>query len=204
MNALQRIRQPISAEEINELPLRRYTGPIHLVDDPAKVEPALEVLAKDPLLGFDTETKPSFTKGESHPPALLQLATASDVYIFHLTHIGLPQPVADLLADPAVIKTGVAVTDDIKQLNRLTPFTPGGFMDLGDLSRRHNLPTNGLRNLAANLLGFRISKGPRNSNWGLATLSRKQVLYAATDAWVGREIHLCMEEMGLMDNGDTA
>ena len=198
MNALQTIRQPLSAEDINALPLRHYSGPIHLVDGLEEVDKAVQILGREPVLGFDTETKPSFTKGETHPPALLQLATANAVYLFHLTHIGLPRNAAELLASPDIVKTGVAVTDDIKQLNRLTAFQPAGFTDLGEVSRRLDLPTNGLRNLAAKLLGFRISKGPRNSNWGVPTLSRKQILYAATDAWVGREIHLRMSELGLL------
>ena len=102
-----------------------------------------------------------------------------------------------LLADPAVIKAGVAIGDDMRELARLYPFKPAGMVDLGMVARAHQLTTQGLRTLAANLFGQRISKGPQCSNWSVMELSKRQVIYAATDAWIGRAIYLRMRELGM-------
>ena len=104
---------------------------------------------------------------------------------------------AGLLADPAVIKAGVAIGDDMRELARLHPFKPAGMVDLGMVARAHQLTTQGLRTLAANLFGQRISKGPQCSNWSVMELSKRQVIYAATDAWIGRAIYLRMRELGM-------
>ncbi|THB69612.1 MAG: 3'-5' exonuclease domain-containing protein 2 [Desulfovibrio sp.] len=199
MKRVHPYQRALTAEDINELPLTRYQGTIHLIDKAEDAPKVARILRRESLLGFDTETKPSFKKGQRHLPALLQLASDKEVYLFHLTHIGLPKCLTKLLADPAVVKTGVAVDDDVKQLGELTPFTPAGFVDLGEISRKLKLLTNGLRNLAANLLDIRISKGSRNSNWGAPNFTRKQIIYAATDAWVGRAIYLRMQELGFLD-----
>ena len=102
-----------------------------------------------------------------------------------------------LLADPAVVKAGVAIGDDMRELARLYPFKPAGMVDLGMVARAHQLTTQGLRTLAANLFGQRISKGPQCSNWSVMELSKRQVIYAATDAWIGRAIYLRMRELGM-------
>jgi ribonuclease D len=112
--------------------------------------------------------------------------------------LGFPAPIRDLLADRKVIKTGVAVRDDIAGLKKLTPFSPGSFIDLGEVARKRNIPTRGLRTIAANFLSFRLSKGAQRSNWGATRLDAKQQTYAATDAWVSREIHLKFEELGML------
>ncbi len=183
-------------EEINRLPLRRFTGPIHLVRSEQELAYAWPRLAEAGLLGFDTESKPVFQKGTANPPALLQLATSEAVFIFQFNLLPFPEQVRDILADPSVVKAGVAVWDDVKGLQQLSPFEAGGFVDLGDVSRGLDLQTNGLRNLAANLLGFRISKSAQRSNWGRKDLSDQQIVYAATDAWVSRELYLAIRSKG--------
>jgi len=167
---------------------------------------ALAALTAETLLGFDTETRPAFRKGQSFTPALVQLAGATCVYLFQLNRVPFDDALAGLLANPGIVKAGVAVRDDIKALQALTDFEPGGFLDLGDQARDLGLRTNGLRNLSANFLGFRISKGAQRSNWDTATLTPKQVNYAATDAWVSRELCLRLATLGLVDlprPGDT-
>ena len=198
MSPLTPYLRKIPKEAINELPLRQYDGPITLVNTQEGIETALPRLQKESLLGFDTETRPAFRKGESYLPSLLQLACRGEVFLFHLKVIGFPDELRDVLADSSIIKTGVAVRDDILGLQKLSPFTPGSFVDLGKVAEKKNIPTRGLRTIAANFLSFRLSKGAQRSNWGAPKLDAKQQTYAATDAWVSREIHLKFEELGML------
>lgn len=188
-----------SKAEINEMPLRRYEGPISVVRTEKQRNKALKEMAGEPILGFDTETRPVFKKGRKPgPPSLVQLATRDKVYVFQINLLPLCNGLCDLLADKKVIKTGVAVRDDVIGLQKLADFTPGAFVDLSDISAKAKMQTHGLRNMAANLLGFRISKSAQCSNWAKEKLTPQQVNYAATDAWVSRELYLALEELGLM------
>ena len=190
-------QQHISNEDTAKLPAVLFEGPIVIVDDEKQVEAACRDLASSPVLGFDTETRPSFRKGRVNTPSLVQLATARAVYLVQLSWWPFGPELAGLLADPAVIKAGVAIGDDMRELARLYPFKPAGMVDLGMVARAHQLTTQGLRTLAANLFGQRISKGPQCSNWSVMELSKRQVIYAATDAWIGRAIYLRMRELGM-------
>ena len=182
-----------SKADINEMPLRRYEGPVSVVRTDKQRTQALKEMAGETLLGFDTETRPVFKKGKKPgPPSLVQLATGSRVYVFQINVLSMCNGLCDLLADEDVVKTGVAVRDDILGLQRLAEF-----VDLSDISAAANLQTHGLRNLAANLLGFRISKSAQCSNWAKERLTPQQVNYAATDAWVSRELYLAMAHLGL-------
>ncbi len=193
-----RYRKVFTKEDINGLKLRFYQGPIRLVNDSEEMRAALADLNGDSILGFDTETKPSFKKGVTHPPALLQLAGAKSVFIFLLNNLGLPDELKEILSQKNIVKSGVAVHDDIKELKQVSSFEEAGFVDLGDLARELDMKTHGLRNLAANLLGFRISKQARVSNWASEELTPKQIRYAATDAWVSRELYLAMERLDFL------
>jgi ribonuclease D len=184
--------------EINALPLGRYTGKIRVVGTGAELEQALTELRGETILGFDTETRPNFAKGRPNPPALIQLAATKTVYIFQLRRLQFPGKLRNLLADKTIIKTGVAIDDDLRQLQRLSPFNEGGFVGLARIAKSAGIKNHGLRGLAAVLLGFRITKGEQRSNWDSEALSRKQISYAATDAWVGREIFLRLQEMGVV------
>jgi len=181
--------------EINEFPVRQYDGSIYLINSfenmaEADVENLLE---SENMFGFDTETQPSFKKGKNNPPSLLQLATRDVVLIFQISKHFFPEILQTILSDPDRIKAGVAVRDDILGLKRLNDFTEAGFVDLGEISKAIGLQTNGLRNLAVNLLGFRISKSCQKSNWGKKRLSKQQIAYAATDAWVSRLLWIQMK-----------
>lgn len=180
----------MSKEEINALPIRAWEGPVVLVKDDQALEAALADLHGETLLGFDTETRPVFTKGKTSTPALIQLATAETVYLLQLTHIPFDARVAELLSSPSVIKAGVAIHDDMKALARIHAFQPDGMADLATMARARGIQAQGLRTLAASLLGFRISKSAQCSNWENPELTRQQIKYAATDAWVGRELYL--------------
>ncbi len=188
----------MSGEEINGHLVRKYEGPIRLVRTPAELELACKELEGQTVLGFDTETKPAFIKGQSFPPTVLQLAGEEFVYIIQLKRLGLPERLRALLANSAIIKAGVSLDYDVVELRKLKEFAAAGFVDLGLAAKRSGLKNHGLRGLAAVLLGFRISKGAQRSNWGQDELTSFQLDYAATDAWVGRELYFRMREEGLL------
>ncbi len=181
---------------INRLPVCRYEGPVSVVHDKAGLKEALRELDAERLLGFDTETRPAFKKGVRHAPALLQLAGSGKVYVFQLAALGLPDQVCALLADASRIKAGVAFAYDVHELRTIAEFVPAGFVELEQLARRAGLKNFGLRGLAAALLGVRISKKARLSNWAAPQLNPDQIAYAATDAWISRELYLRFQRAG--------
>lgn len=185
----------MSKDEINTCPIARWSGPVRVVRTQDELATAMDKLAGQYLLGFDTETRSAHTRGESYPPSLLQLAGESEVFLFQLKFLGLAEPLRQILADPAVIKAGVGVDFDLRELRKLAPFKPAGFVDLGDRARKAGIENLGLRGLSAVLLGFRISKGVKVSNWAKDELSPQQIQYAATDAWVGRRLYLALEQV---------
>jgi len=188
----------ISREEMANLPIRRYEGEVCLVTTPRELERAREDLRQESVVGFDTETRPAFRKGESHLPCLVQAATAGTVYLFQLRRLDAFGVLAELLAEPRIVKVGVALAHDLRTLKLLFPFMEKNVVDLGVAARRCGLSQTGVRNRAGMLLGIRIPKGAKTSNWAAAQLSAQQITYAATDAWVCRELYLRFESLGLL------
>jgi ribonuclease D len=162
----------------------------------------VEELMQFSLLGFDTEKKPSFSKGEYYPPAWMQLATDNKVFLIRIKEKLDPELVV-LLENPTVQKVGVAIRDDIKELQKLTPFNAGGFIDLGDLAKKLGIENFGLRNLAGRILDVRISKKEQRSNWGRDHLTPEQKMYAAIDAWVGLKIYEKLQVAGYLNTQGT-
>lgn len=196
MNEIQTVPQPAPSKlEINLLPLKKYEGPVEIVSTHQRLKDVLSELATERVLGFDIEVRPTFKSGDHFPPALVQLAGQKKVFLLQLKKLRDLGPLGVLMADARVLKAGVAVAGDIAKLNEIMKFTPGGFVDLGKMAAKKGIKANGVRTLAAQLLGLRISKGAQCSNWERAELSPAQVLYAATDAWVCREIYLELEKM---------
>ena len=185
-------RHTISKSEINTLPVKAYTGPVHLIDSDEKMAASSEALRGEKVLGFDAETRPAFKKGESYAPSLVQLAASDRVYVFQLSHITVHKLLIDILADKKVLKAGVAVDDDIKKMNEISAFRPAGFVELAKLAAGAGIKNAGIRGLAALLFGFRISKGRQCSRWDTKTLTLAQITYAATDAWVCRELYFAL------------
>ncbi len=188
--------QRMTKEEINTCPIRRWEGVVHVIRTPAELSRAVRALAEETILGFDTETRPAYHKGESYLPSLLQLAGENAVYLFQLQHLGLPDSLCRILADPKVVKAGVSLAYDLRELHNLSRFKPAGFVDLGGLAKEAEIKNHGLRGLAAVLLGFRVAKGAQTSNWARDVLAPAQIQYAATDAWVGRELYLKLRRHG--------
>ncbi|WP_034643379.1 3'-5' exonuclease [Desulfovibrio inopinatus] len=195
---LEELQRQVTKDEINTLPLRRYEGRVEYVLSQEHADRAADVLEPQAVLGFDTETRPSFKKGRSYPPAILQLAGVNVVYLFRLKALRYPNRIWALLERPDVVKTGVAVRDDITGLGRIHPLDAQAFVDLGEVARHWGLKTSGLRTLAANLLRIRISKKAQCSNWSKVNLTRQQIDYAATDAWVSLQLHQAMKGLQLL------
>jgi len=189
----------MSKDEINDCPIARWKGPVSVVRTKEELVTAMEKLTGHTLLGFDTETRPAYTKGESYPPALLQLASETDVFIFQFKHLGLGKPLRKILTDPNIIKAGVSLDYDIRELKKMSHFKAAGFMDLGDIAKKGGIKNHGLRGLAAVLLGVRIAKGAQTSNWAKDVLTPHQIQYAATDAWIGRKLYLALERVTSKD-----
>ena len=190
----------ISKEEINELPLGQFEGTIYLIDRPEQVQDAVDYLEAQQMIGFDTETKPSFKKGEFNHVSLLQLSTSDHAFLFRLNKIGFPDSVRNLLEKENQVKIGAAVHDDLKALKKLTPsFYPLTFFDLNDELKKVGFHNVGVRNLSGMVLKIRISKSEQVSNWEAETLTEKQQRYAATDAWACLKIFNILREQGLLD-----
>jgi ribonuclease D len=186
---LKQFNESVTDDELRELPLLQFEGKVTLVDDMQKFRHAIHDIGKPRILGFDTETRPSFKKGRRYKVSLLQLADDSRAWLFRLNMIGLPPELTILLADENIIKTGVAIHDDLKALRLLAPFEPAGFVDLQTVVAAHGIKQLGLKKLSAIVLGYTISKSQQTSNWEAPALTEPQQLYAATDAWVCRRIY---------------
>jgi len=181
-------QKSITKEEVNEMPLQSFDGEIILVDQDEELQEAVQYLKKFPILGFDTETRPSFKKGRVNDVALLQLAANSKTFLFRINRIGLPQQLLDLLVDPQIVKVGAAIKDDIRGLQKLNDFDANGFLELQDYVSKFGIESFSLKKLSAIVLNFRISKRQQVSNWEAEELSLGQLRYAATDAWVSLKI----------------
>ena len=188
----------ITPEAVNALPIRRYEGEVRLVASREEAERAAADFAAEPVVGFDTETRPAFRPGVSYPPALVQVASSSAVYLFQLARADFSATLAALLASGSTVKAGVGLGDDMRQLRKLFEVSPAALVDLGAVARGLGIEKSGVRTLAALFLGIRIPKGTKTSNWAARSLSRQQIAYAATDAWVCRELYLRFVELGLI------
>ncbi len=181
-------KESITKEELTDLPLKWFEGEIILVDTYEKVKYAARVLSSESIIGFDTETRPSFKKGVINKVSLLQLSSNKQAFLFRINKIGLPDEIVEVLANPEIIKPGVAIRDDIKGLQGIKKFRPEGFIELQDYAKELGIQNFSLKKLTAIVLGFRISKTQQLSNWEADTLTEAQEIYAATDAWTALEI----------------
>jgi ribonuclease D len=179
----------ITNEEISALPVRSFAGEIFYIDTYENYLKVVRFLQNQSVLGFDTETKPSFKKGKTNGVSLLQLSTSDKAFLFRLNKIGLPEEIKQIMASEKVMKIGVAIHDDISSLRKIGDFQPAGFIDLQQFVKNYGIEDNGLKKLVAIILGFKISKRQQTSNWEADTLAQPQIEYAATDAWVCFEIY---------------
>jgi ribonuclease D len=170
-------------KQIPALPTIEFEGRIIVVLTPVEAEKAVDFLLTQPILGVDTETRPSFKRGWQYKVSLLQVATADICFLFRLNHIGLSPAIIRLLEDKTTPKIGLSWHDDLNGLKKLGQFTPGYFIDLQEHVKEIGIEDLSLQKLYANMLGKRINKRQQLSNWERDILDDKQKIYAATDAW---------------------
>ena len=192
------IQRSITRDEVVALPIQRYEGETIVVASPAELERAREDFAQEPLVGIDTETRPAFRKGESYPPSLVQVATGRAVYLFQIQQIDCSDVLRGLLVEEKTTKAGVSLAYDLRQLKQVFPFEDKAVVDVGWAAKRNGIEQTGVRNLAAMFLGLRIPKGAKTTNWSSRRLTPQQITYAATDAWVCRQLYLRFSELHLL------
>lgn len=185
----------ISPEEIGALELASFPGEIVVVEaDGDAFHRALRYLKRQSVIGFDTETRPTFSPDQhSSGTALLQLSGGSKAFLFRLKTLGLPRPLAAILANPRIVKVGAATQDDVRGLQKLCKFSPKGFVDLQNIVWEYGIRDKSVKKMTAIILGVKISKAQQLSNWEAEHLSESQLRYAATDAWVCREMYLRLQ-----------
>ena len=193
----------ITKAEINELPLVAHNGRVSLVDSNELLNQVLPDLEAEEVLGFDTESRPSFKKGQNFPVSLIQLGGKNCVWLFQIHQFDDHERLWQLLANRDIIKAGVAIQDDIKKLQELHDFEPGGFVEIATLTQQAGILNTGLRSLAGLLLNARISKRAQVSNWARPTLTNAQIQYACTDAWMSRRIYMHMLDLRARANGNN-
>jgi len=179
----------LTNEQVNDLPLYQFNGGIFVIDSFEKFDDFFSLLNGQKILGFDTETRPSFKKGKVNPVSLLQITTCNQAFLIRINKIGLPDEVKEILANPEIIKIGLAIKDDIKILREINDFEPAGFIDLQDYVEEFAIEAKSLKKITGIVLEKRISKSQQVTNWEKEELSEAQQVYAATDAWVCLQIY---------------
>ena len=183
----------IDKQVINQMPLVTFPGRIHIIDAISQVKSAVNALRTSAIVGFDTETRPCFKRGERHSVALLQLSTDSDAFLFRLNKTGIPAPLQQFLEDKTCTKVGLSTTDDFHQLTRVSDIHPGGFVELQQLVKPFSITDQSLQKIYAILFQQKISKGQQLTNWEAPQLTDAQQRYAAIDAWACLRIYNYLE-----------
>lgn len=176
-------------------PFLKFTGPIAVVQSDEELEKIALELQNVTQWGFDTETRPSFKKGEVYQVALLQLATKDKAYIFRLHYLKNFTVLKALFEREDVFKVGLAIRDDLKQLQKVFSFEPKNTFDLQPLAQQKKLKNLGLKGLCEEVLAVTISKGPKTTNWEQTHLTEVQLTYAATDAWISLKLYETMKDL---------
>ena len=179
----------ISNDDVAALEAVHFDGRIEVVETPDALAKACQILSKEQLIGFDTETRPSFQAGVSHKVSLLQLSTATHCFLIRLNKLPLTREIIAILSSNGIKKVGADVRNDIAALNKLRHFTANGFIDLQNEVGKYGIEDKSLRKISGIVLGKKVSKAQRLSNWAANKLTPQQQMYAATDAWVCIEIY---------------
>lgn len=189
------IHRTINKETINELPKVLFDGQIHVVQTPEEAEKAVAYLKTCSIVGIDSETRPSFTKGRVHKVALLQIASEEHCFLFRLNLMGLTLPLILFLENPNIIKVGLSLKDDFMMLHKRAPFEQKNCIELQEYVRLFGIEAKSLQKIYGILFGQKISKNQQLSNWEADMLTQPQQLYAATDAWACLNIYKKLQEL---------
>lgn len=184
------IKTKIDKKDIATMPVAAFKGKIVLIDTLAEAEKAVHFLMTLPLVGLDTETRPSFRKGANHKVALMQVCAGEDIcFLFRLNRLGMAEPLRRLMEAERPLKVGVSLRDDILSLHRREEFLPQGIVELQSRVKEIGIQDMSLQKLFANFFHRKISKSQQLTNWEAPQLTPRQQLYAATDAWACIEIY---------------
>jgi ribonuclease D len=181
----------VTKEELKDFPIQGYGGEIHIYSEEAEIpQTCINDILNSPIVGVDTETKPSFKKGVMHPVSLIQVATENAVYLFRLKVMGIPAFLVEMFNSSKIIKAGIAIGGDVNDLRKLNrSVLPLAMVDLNTEAEKRGFLSIGAKKLSALCLGFTVSKRHQVSNWAATELSNGQITYAATDAWICLEIY---------------
>ncbi|MBR5833793.1 MAG: 3'-5' exonuclease domain-containing protein 2 [Bacteroidales bacterium] len=184
--------ESITPKEMENLEFASFPGKIHVIDSVgAEFNRAIAYLRSQKIIGFDTETRPTFSQDQPrYGVALLQLSGPDRAFLFRINKMGMHRRLCNLMASEKVVKVGAAIHDDIKGLQKKHDFVPASFVDLQKIVCEWGIRDKSVKKMAAIILGFRVSKTQQLSNWEAERLSESQAKYAATDAWVCREMYL--------------
>ena len=193
------ITEKIEKFDIEALPIGGFDGPIAVTDDISVAHDMMtEIVNMCKVVGFDTETRPNFQRGEHHKVALLQVCDGNKAWLFRLCNIGLTPEIQSFFANPNILKVGLSLGDDIRALRQRGYIEPQNIIDVQNVAKEYGIPDASLAKLAARTLGIKISKRQRVSNWAAPTLTSAQIHYAATDAWVTLQIYNELKQGNLM------
>lgn len=193
---MKQIKNKIDKAEVAALPVVSFTGRIYLIYTEKDADKAVEYLKAQPIVGVDTETRPSFRKGMTHKVALMQISTFDTCFLFRLNKIGMPKCLQEFLMGDT-LKVGLSLKDDFQVIRRRKNVhaEEGNWIELQDYVGKLGIEDRSLQKLYANLLGGKISKSQQLSNWEAETLTDAQMKYAATDAWACVQIYNCLQNM---------
>ena len=187
----------ITNEDLNKLEIGSYSGKVIVITHPDDIFTAVQEIVMHTVIGFDTETKLLFVKGQFNEVSLVQIAIPNKVFLIRINKTGLTKELIDLFENENIKKLGVAIHEDFRELNKMREFTAAGIIELSKVVKEVGIEDNGLRKLTAIILGFRISKNSQVSNWEAKMLHQKQITYAATDAWVSLEMYYKLRKTGI-------
>lgn len=189
----------ITKEEVNQLPQRSFPGKIVIISNDNALDEAIREISEFEIVGFDTEKKPNFRRGENNGISILQIAIPEKVFVIKVKNTGLTHLLLDLFENRSIKKIGIGIKDDLINLKEIHPFDPESFVDLNTLVKKIGVQCSGARRLTGLFLNFRISKRYQTSNWEQEILSEGQLKYAATDAWVCLKIYKKLQQLELIN-----
>lgn len=184
----------IDKELVNNMPIAAFEGETFVINQPEQLADAMAYLNAQKMVGVDTETRPSFVKGQHYPVALAQIATEERCYLFQLNRLGMPQELADFFANPAVCKIGLAFKDDLTGMRRRRNFEPKNCIDVQRMVGQYGILELGLQKIFAICFGKKISKAQQLTNWENVELTPEQARYASTDAWATLLIYKTLKD----------
>lgn len=189
------LKTNITKEELADYPKEEFSGKIYVIQTESDADKAVAYLKTQPIVGFDTETRPAFVKGKTNQVALMQLSTDTQCFLFRLNVIGIPDSLVEFLKDPSVKKIGLSLKDDFRSLNKKKTVELANFVELQTYVKSFGIEDNSLMKIYAIIFGKRISKAQRLTNWEADLLTERQQKYAALDAWASRDIYIKLESM---------